>query len=136
MAGLGIAQHPDCLGLPVKDPLNMKSQLNTTAGDIQEQETKSALHGPCTSLKHGNHFCTCHTCAVKEGVTRARDKEGRKNLCWKELRWCARQDVHAWTCKKQQRTRSKPKKEIKLFFIIIYYKKCNMPGFYGSFYGH
>lgn len=84
MAGLGIAQHPECLGLPVKDPLNMKPQLNTTAGNIQEQETKSALHGPCTSLKHGNHFCTCHTCAVKEGVKRAQDKEGRKNLCWKE----------------------------------------------------
>lgn len=84
MAGLGIAQHPDGLGLPVKGPLNTKSQLNTTAGNIQEQETKSATHGPCSVLKHGNHFYTCHTCAMEEGVRGAQDKEGRKNLCWKE----------------------------------------------------
>lgn len=71
-------------------------------------------------------------------MKRAQDKEGRKNLCWKESgAEVVCKAAHA--CMDLQgmaEKEVKTKREIKLFFIIIYYKKCNMPGFYGSFYGH
>lgn len=57
-----------------------------------------------------------------EGVTGLGGVQGRR--------------VHVQTCKERQRRRSKPKRENKLFFITIYYKKRNMLRFYGSFYGH
>lgn len=90
-----------------------------------------------------NNTCTCNTYAVKdrrdkgkELVVKAR-KEGRTHAGRSHgVRECAREHVCVWTCKEQQRRRSKPKRENKLFLITIYCKKFNMPGFYGSFYGH
>jgi len=119
VVGLSTACHPDSLGLPLKGPSNPKSQLNTTASNIQEQETKQPRHSAYPVPKCANHTCTCNTYAIKDCVKRAGCTGKEVRTCTgmsHRLRWCAREHLQE---KAEKEVKTERGKQIALHYHIL-----------------